>query len=227
MKALIANRYLTTVFMAITSLLAFVSICLAADKQKQGQLLNQVSHNGYLAIQEVGFARVAILDGQLKEARKLITDAQEHLTLSKREVPNLAVIVSRKLQKQGSGSMSPPQSSSGKYVPIDAGLTVTEDFVVTPENARKIKAANEEMRAGNQDKADALIHETGLGVSVTRFLLPIDYVAGQLEKAASLFNKQKYYAANLTLKDAVNSLVVDTVKLNEAEHDHELQHKKS
>ncbi len=226
MKALMATRYLTPIFMAITSLLAFVSIGLAADKQKQAQLLNQVSHEGYLAIQEVGFARVAILDGQLKEAGKLIMEAQQHLTLSRREVPHLAVTVSQKLQQQGSGSISPPHYNNEKFVPIDAGLTVTEHSAVTPENARKIKAANEEMRAGNQDKANTLIHETGLGVSVTRFLLPIDYVAGQVEKAAILFNKQKYYAANLTLKDAVNSLVVDTVKLNVAEHP-VLQHKKS
>lgn len=206
--------------MVVFSILLFsfvllAGISFAASEKKQEQVLDKVSQDGYMAMQEAGFARVAIFDGQLKEAQKLMEKAQAHLQEAKKKAPEITVTV-KAVEKMGDKTIDSAQmTETNNLVPIDAGLTLAEDFVSTPEKAQKIKDANGQMKKGNHARAHEILKEAGIGVSVTRLLMPLDFVTSQVDKASALFKEHKYYEANLALKGAADSLIVDTVVLYE------------
>lgn len=217
MRRIFKSRRLTIVSIIVSSLLLLGGVSFAANSAKQEPALDKVSQEGYMAMQEAGFARVAIFDGQLKEAKELIKNAQDHLKAAKENAPELTVTV-KAVEKSGDETLDSAEiTETNDLVPIDAGLTMAEDFVATPEKTEKIKEAGGQMMKGNHSKAREILKEEGIGVSVTRLLMPLDLVSTQVNKAANLFHAQKYYEANIALKKAADSLIVDTVVLYEPE----------
>jgi hypothetical protein len=164
-----------------------------------------------MAMREAGFARVAIFDGELDQAKTLIEQAQTHLKGAKKNAPEITVTV-KAVEKIGDKTIdSSKMTETNDFIPIDTSLTLAEDFVATPEKTEKIKEANEHLRKGNHEKADEILKDAGIDVSVTRFLVPLDFVTSQVDKASSLLKDHKYYEANLALKGALDSMVTDTV----------------
>lgn len=225
MKRIFKSKRLTIVSIIVTSLLLLGGVSLAANSAKQEPALDKVSQEGYMAMQEAGFARVAIFDGQLKEAQDLIKNAQDHLKAAKENAPELTVTV-KAVEKSGDKTLDSAEiTETNDLVPINVGLTMAEDFVATPEKTEKIKKAGGQMMKGNHTKAHEILKGEGIGVSVTRLLMPLDFVSSQVDKASDLFNDHKYYEANIALKKAADSLIVDTVVYYEP--DPAQQHKDS
>lgn len=205
----------TAITMALLGVFWLAGISAAADAGKQEQILDKVSQEGYMAMQEAGFARVAIFDGQLDEAVQLLEKARLHLATAKKNAPELSVTV-KAVEKMGNKTIdSAKMTETNDLIPIDAALTLADDFISTPEKTAKIKEANEHMKKGEHAKAHEILKEAGIGVSVSRVLMPLDFVTSQIEKADSLMKDHKYYEANLALKGATESLIVDTVLLYE------------
>ena len=195
----------------VCSCVVLAGIAFAASDKKPEEVLDKVSQDGYMAMREAGFARVAIFDGELDQAKTLIEQAQTHLKDAKKNAPEITVTV-KAVEKIGDKTIdSSKMTETNDFIPIDTSLTLAEDFVATPEKTEKIKEANEHLRKGNHEKADEILKDAGIDVSVTRFLVPLDFVTSQVDKASSLLKDHKYYEANLALKGALDSMVTDTV----------------
>ena len=212
-KNLIRNW--TIITMALLGVAFMASISVASNTDKQEQILDKVSQEGYMAMQETGFARIAIFDGQLEQASKLLEKAKAHLSTAKKNAPELTVTV-KAVEKMGKKTINSAKiTETNDLIPIDAGLTLAEDFIATPEKSAKIKEANEHMKKGEHAKAHEILKEAGIGVSVSRVLMPLNFVTSQVDRAYALIKDHKYYEANLALKGATESLIVDTVLLYE------------
>ena len=205
----------TAITIAVLGVFLLADISAAADAGKQEQILDKVSQEGYIAMQEAGFARISIFDGQLDEASKLLEKAKLHLETAKKNAPELTVTI-KTVEKMGNKTIdSAKVTETHDLIPIDAALTLADDFIATPEKTAKIKEANEHMKKGEHAKAHEILKAAGIGVSVSRVLMPLDFVTSQVEKAYALIKDHKYYEANLALKGATESLIVDTVLLYE------------
>ena len=199
----------------LVSCAVLAGIAFAASDKKPEEVLDKVSQDGYMAMREAGFARVAIFDGQLDQAQTLIEQAQAHLKDAKKNAPEITVTV-KAVEKMGDKTIDSTKiTETNNFIPIDTSLTLAEDFVATPEKTAKINEANEHLLKGNHEKANEILKEAGIDVSVTRFLVPLDFVTSQVDKASSLLKDQKYYEANLALKGAVDSMITDTVLFTE------------
>lgn len=77
----------TAITIAVLGVFLLAGISAAADAGKQEQILDKVSQEGYIAMQEAGFARISIFDGQLDEASKLLEKAKLHLETAKKKCP--------------------------------------------------------------------------------------------------------------------------------------------
>jgi hypothetical protein len=179
------------------------------------KLLDTVSKEGGSAMQDVRWARVAIFDGQPKQAEKILEQAKKDLTTVEKQAPKMVVTVNTKEQLGDKTVDAEKTTQATDLIPIDAALTLSEDFTATPEKTKQIAKANEHLKKGETSKAVEVLHEADIGVGVTRTLMPVKSTSTHVDKAIELLKDHKYYEANLALKAAEDGQVVDTVLLYE------------
>jgi hypothetical protein len=194
---------LGTILMVVMSVLAVESGVAAAAKApaketKKLKILKKVSKEGRLAIMDVRWARVAIFEGQPDQGEKLLEKAKTNLAAVQKQAPELAVT------KKGI-----------KFIPIDAAMVLSEDFVATPEKQAKIKEANEHLRKGESAKAIQVLHQADIDVAGSLVLMPVKSTLKHVDQAISLMKEHKYYEANLALKGAEDGMILDTVMIYE------------
>lgn len=186
-------------------------------QQTAQKVLDQVSREADVAVREAGFARVAIFDGQVDQAKKLLEDAKANLAKAKLNAPTLTVSV-QAVEKSGGKTLDTQKvTQTSDLLPIDASLALSEDYVATPEKAAKVKEANEHLKKGNHPKAMQVLKEADIGVSVSRVLMPLQRTIDEVDGALKQVNAGKYYEANLTLKGIEDGLIVDSVVLDAPE----------
>lgn len=185
--------------MVVMSVLAVESgVAVAAKETKKAKILEKVSKEGCLAIVDVRWARVAIFEGQTEQGEKLLEKAKKNLMVVEKQAPELAVA------KKGL-----------EFIPIDAAVVLSEDFVATPEKKAKIKEANEHLRQGESAKAIEILRQADIAVSGSLVLMPVKSTLRHVDQAISLIKDHKYYEANLALKGAEDGLILSTVMLYE------------
>jgi glucan-binding YG repeat protein len=184
-----------------------------AKESKTEKILDQVSREAYTAMQDVRFARVAIFEDQLKAAEKYLDEAKKKLAAAEKEAPELTVTVKSE-QKVGDETITKHETAqTTDYVPIDAWLVLSEDFVPTPEKKAEIKKANEHLKKGETAKAIEVLRAVDVGISVTRVLMPLKLTITHVDGALAMLLEHKYYEANLALKGVQDGLIMDTVLL--------------
>jgi glucan-binding YG repeat protein len=208
------SRYVV-VLVAAMFVLAVGVTAIAATESKDEKILEKVSKEAGTAMRDVRFARVAIFDGQPEAGEKLLDSAKKNLTAAEKNAPEQVVTVKSK-QKVGDKTVATHEATqTTEFVPIDAWLGLSEDFVPSPEKQKKIKEANEHLKKGESAKAVEVLREADIGVSVTRVLMPLKATVTQVDKAIELIKEHKYYEANLSLKAAEDGLITDSILLYE------------
>jgi hypothetical protein len=188
---------------------------IAATESKDEKILEKVSREAGTAMRDVRFARVAIFDGQPEVGEKLLDSAKKNLVTTEKNAPELVVTVKSE-QKVGDKTVATHKATqTTDFVPIDAQLGLSEDFVPSPEKQTKIKEANEHLKKGESAKAIEVLRAADIGVSVTRVLMPLKATLTHVDKAIALIKEHKYYEANLALKAAEDGLITDSILLYE------------
>lgn len=209
-KKLINTVTIITVIFGATVLSQEVSAAQANNGEK---MLEQISKDGREAARDMKWARVAMFDGNIDQASKLLTKAKESLAKVEKQEPQLVVTVNTE-EKLGGKTVGQQKSTmTNDLIPIDAGLSLAEDYVATPEKNEKIKQANEHLKKKETSKAVEVLREADIGVSVSRVLMPVKDTIKHVDKAIELVGEHKYYEANLALKAAEDGLIVDSVLL--------------
>ncbi len=187
----------------------------AAQANKEDKVLEKVSKEGREAMQGLRWARVAIFDGQLKQAKEMLDQSKKLLSAVEKQVPELVVTVKATETVDGKTVNSEKATVTNDLIPIDASLVLAEDFVATPEKGEKIKKANEHLKKQETSKAVEVLREADIGLSISRVLMPVKATSTHVDKAIELIGEQKYYEANLALKAAEDGLIIDSVLLYE------------
>jgi hypothetical protein len=212
------RRYLTSygamVFIAFFGLTLAVGDAMAANKGAE-KLLDKVSKEGRVAMREVRWARVAVIDGQTKLGEEMLGRAKKELANLAKQSPESVVTIRTKEKIGGKVVAKEETTETNDLVPIDAGLVFAEDYVATPEKQKKIEQANKHLAKGETAKAIAALREADIDVSVSRVLLPVKDTVKHVDKAMELMKAQKYFEANLALKAAEDGAIVDSVLLYE------------
>ncbi|WP_031434097.1 YfdX family protein [Methylomarinum vadi] len=209
-KKLINTVTIITFIFGATVLSKEVSAAQANNGEK---MLEQISKEGREAAREMKWSRVAMFDGNIDQASKLLTKAKENLAKVEKQEPQLVVTVNTE-EKLGGKTIGQQKSTmTNDLIPIDAGLSLAEDYVATPEKNEKIKQANEHLKKKETSKAVEVLREADIGVSVSRVLMPVKDTIKHVDKAIELVGEHKYYEANLALKAAEDGLIVDSVLL--------------
>ncbi len=158
----------------------------------------KLSQDGYSTMRAVRGARVAIFNGDIATAKKLLDEAGADAGRVKAD--------ERALDK----------AAPGNWVPIDGQLAVADDFVSTPQKAAHIAAGNKKLQEGKVGEAMQEFKLAEVDINFSRVLMPLDATRRQIAAASDLVKGQKYYEANMALKAAEDGLQFDSVTLIEA-----------
>ncbi|MCC6870167.1 MAG: YfdX family protein [Burkholderiales bacterium] len=158
----------------------------------------KLSQDGYSTMRAVRAARVAIFNGDIDAAKKLVDEAGADVGRVK--------VDERALDK----------TTPGNWIPIDGQLGVADDFVSTPQKAAHIASGNKKLQEGKVSEAMQEFKLAEVDINFSRVLMPLDATRRQVALASDLMKGQKYYEANMALKAAEDGLQFDSVTLIEA-----------
>ena len=171
-------------------------LMLLAQAESAEHSILQLSEDGLKALRAIYATRLAIFEGQPKEAEKLLGQAKAALGEAAKTAEKLA--------------FKSKKAYTGTLIPIDAQLALADDFVLTPEKAAKIAKVNEHLKKGENKQAVEILRDAGIYLNLTAVLLPLEPTTSAVEKAAKLIGEDKYYEANLALKAAEDGVIVDS-----------------
>jgi len=209
------SKFVVVSTLAFIGFVAVGSICMATSQNKDHKILDQVSAESNAAMRDLRWARVALFDGKTNTSEKYLTEVKKKLQAAEKQAPELIVTVSSEKKIGGKTISTEKKTETSDYVPIDAWLTLSEDFVATPEKQAKINKANKHLKNGDKHKALEVLKTADIDVSVNRTLMPLKETMTHVDKAIAMMKEQKYYEANLELKGAEDGLVTDSVTLVE------------
>lgn len=182
----------------------------AADKD-----FGRLSDDGASAFADIHFARLAIFDGNIDEAAKLISDAKESLNRAAND--NTAFM---KAETELSGPSEPSQQASGTqqkdkaktaWLPIDGQLVIGETYKPTSQNAAAVVSARKSLRKGQGDEALKAIRMAAIDVDYTMALAPLQQSIAEVSMADQMMGNHDYYAALQALKQAEDGVRYDEI----------------
>ncbi|MDS4069321.1 MAG: YfdX family protein [Candidatus Competibacter sp.] len=169
----------------------------ATDRGANELPIIRLSEEGSKAARDISLARVAIFDGQSQEAVKLIDEAKATLVTAAKDAAKLAI-------------KKPDKTDAEPMIPIDARLTMADDFVLTAEKKEKIDKVNEHLKKGETKQALEVLRPADVKLTLTTLFMPLEATSKAVDQAANLMAQNKYYEANLALKKAEDGWVVDS-----------------
>ena len=173
----------------------------------------QLSQMGYDTMRAVRGARIAIFNGDVANALKLVTTAQADIKLAEKDAG--IVGPDHKFVMKDVGGIGSNDENRDRVVPIDGQIVLADNFVATPEKAAALKKANEHIGKGEHQKAAEVLKLASVDVSFSRVMMPLEVTQNHIDTAMNLIANKQYYEANLALKAAEDGIKVDTVSLVE------------
>ncbi|WP_392559721.1 YfdX family protein [Orbus mooreae] len=164
-----------------------------------------IAEQGFNAMHNIQYARLAIFGGKTDLAMKLTDQAAKLLADDSIEWKDFV--------KQ---AKDPALTKNDSYVVIDATISLAENYVVTPEKQSAIDKANEKLRKGDKKGALEELRLADIAVNETEYLMPLNITRQAVAKAQQLLKDGKYYEANLALLSTEEAIVVNSETLIDA-----------
>jgi len=175
----------------------------------------RLSRDGVSAFSDVQQARMAIFDGKVDEAAKLIADAKDSIEKAKSDD---TVFMKAESAFHAPANAPPhPQTEPAKastpqeWIPIDSDVMLDETFQSTPEKAAAIVAARKNLQEGNGAKALQTIKLASIDVDYALALAPLDSSIAEIDDANRLMAAHDYYGASQALRQAEDGLRYDEI----------------
>ncbi|GJD63232.1 YfdX family protein [Methylobacterium frigidaeris] len=198
----------------------------SAAQRAVDQDVGKLSKDGAQAFRDMHLARIAIFDADPAQAKALIGKAQA--ALAKAKTDN-AVFTKAEAELKTPADLTAAQAKTDKtadakstdgkpvskdkvaWVPVDAQMTLGEDFVATPQKASAVTEANKSLANGDQKGAIEKLRLAHVDVNFVMAVLPLDKITADVNQAASLIGQGKYYEANAVLKTAEDGMRFDVI----------------
>lgn len=178
----------------------------------------KLSEDGFSAFRDIHLARLALFDGKVERAKKFVSKAQT--ALNKADTDDAAFISAMadlKPPKNGKPAAAKAANADAnakiKWLPIDAEMALTDEYVVTPQNHSAVTKANRQLKTGDRKGAIETLKVAGVDLEYSTVLLPIEQTKTALGSTVKELDSDEYYQANLSLKRIEDSVMVDVVDI--------------
>ena len=189
--------------------------------------VGKLSKDGAQGFRDLQLTRIAIFEANPAQAKDMIGKAQAAFAKAKTDdaVFNRAE-ADLKTPADVTGKATaaktdatPASREPVAWVPVDAQLTLGDDFVATPAKASAVTEANKNLAQGDQKGALEKLKLAHVDVNFTMAVLPLNKTVADVDQAATLIGQGKYYEANAILKTAQDAMrfdVIDAVAVPQA-----------
>jgi len=212
--SVMAGTALATVMLGTTLVAPAGAADKAAGKNGLTEDLMKVSDDGYAAVRAIHLARIAIFNGDTKAADQMLDKAKKDLDEATKDGQKFAA--DEKAANQGKGAVNKSeQDKQDKHdlIPIDGEIAIADTFVPSTTKQSHIEKANEHLKSGHSREALEELRLGEVDVVFTRVMLPLEATKKRVADAEKMVNDHKYYEANLALKAAEDSIVIDAIDL--------------
>lgn len=189
----------------------------AADKD-----FGKLSADGSRGFQDITLTRLAIFDGRIDAAKKYVADADSAFAKAKTDD---SVFTKAEADLKPSGqdkttatAKSEPKNAADKsasdqtqmskpvaWLPVDATMSVDEDFSASPSKAAAVADANNSLHSGDRAGAVEKLKLADTDVAITVAVVPVAQTIDDVHQAANLINDGKYYEGSQLLRKVTNS----------------------
>ncbi|MEH3118727.1 MAG: YfdX family protein [Methylorubrum populi] len=183
--------------------------------------VGKLSKDGAQAFRDMHLARVAIFDAAPAQAKDFIGKAKAALAKAKTDdavfnkaeadLKTPADLSASAKATDKTPDKKIPSSEQIAWLPVDAQLTLGEDFQATPAKASAVTDANKSLMKGDKKAALEKLKLADVDVNFIMAVLPLDKTATDIDQAAALIEQGKYYEANALLKTAEDRMRFDVI----------------
>jgi hypothetical protein len=163
----------------------------------------KLSKDGYAAIHDISEARLAIFNGQPSQAKMFTNEAQTAFEKAQKDDTVFTKAESDLRAPAGKtqpGSGTAASTTPTNWIPVDGSMTLSEDYVDTPEKSAGVAKANKQLKEGDHKHAMETLKLANIDVSFVSEVAPLDKTMSGIKKADQLIAAGKFYEANQALK---------------------------
>ena len=205
---------------------------LTPQQRTMNKDFSKVSADGAGAFMDLTLTRLAIFDGRIDAAKKYVDKAE--MTLSKAKTDetrflkaeaNLNAANENGANQQTPSSndqrnaannnqQNPSNNKMVEWLPVDASITIDEDFTANPEKQAAVAEANKNLSQGNRTAALDKLKLSGVNINVEVLAVPLNDTMNKVQQAANMINDGKYYQASQLIKQVQDSARSDVMDFN-------------
>ena len=185
------------------------------------QDVGKLSKDGAQGFSDLQLTRLAIFEANPAQAKDMIGKAQAAFakaktdeavfTKAEADLKTPAELAGHKATAPAAASQTKPSTEQVAWLPVDAQLTLGDDFVATPAKASAVTEANKNLAHGDQKGALEKLKLAHVDVNFTMAVLPLNKTITDVDQAATLIGQGKYYEANAVLKTAQDGMRFDVI----------------
>jgi hypothetical protein len=183
--------------------------------------VGKLSKDGAQGFRDLQLTRIAIFEANPAQAKDMIGKAQAAFAKAKTDdavfnkaeadLKTPADITGKATAQTQKAEAKPASKDPVAWVPVDAQLTLGDDFVATPAKASAVTEANKNLAQGDQTGALEKLKLAHVDVNFTMAVLPLNKTMADVDQAATLIGQGKYYEANAILKTAQDAMRFDVI----------------
>ena len=102
-------------------------------------------------------------------------------------------------------------ASNVEWLPVDASITIDEDFTASPEKKAAVADADKSLGKGDRKGSIEKLKLSGVNIDVTVLAVPLNDTIAKVQQAANMINDGKYYEASQLIKQVQDSARSDVM----------------
>lgn len=237
-KALIAALMATTFLTAGVAFAADQAAQPSAQQTAAAKDAGKLSADGARGYNDLAMTRLAIYDGRVADAKKLIADADKAFDTAKTDdsvfmkaegdLKSPEAAAAQKTDASGTTAADPnaakqensakiyAQSTPKRWLPVDADMSVDEDFTANPAKKAAVADANKSLEKGDRQGAMGKLKLADVSMTYVMAVVPLDQTLADVHQAAQLVDGGKYYEASQMLRQVQDSTRYDVIEASGA-----------
>ena len=117
----------------------------------------------------------------------------------------------RNASKQEASAKDADATTPKKWLPVDADMSVDEDFTANPKKTAAVADANKSLAEGDKQGAMGKLKLAEVNMTYVMAVVPLDQTIADVHQAAQFVDSGKYYEASQMLRQVQDSTRYDVL----------------
>lgn len=219
-KKKLTSSLLVVAIVAACSSAAFAAT--QASAQNELGSFQALSTQGQRAFTDISAARLELFQGHTKKAVAQVQDAQQALKLAQADNTAFKKAANELNVKDNQGKAD-TSTTVTSWLPIWGDTLVQDNYMASPQKVKAVADANSKLKQGDAKGAAETLRLAGVDIDTALALAPLKQTIADVDQAAKQLASDKFYEANLTLKQVQDEVRYASTAVDFTANGHGLQ----